>query len=146
MAQADGTDKALKAIESLANESKNLTTTALGKKGKLQLSHKTDKVLSEYRGRIKQIRSFEASGANRSRHLKEVVEDYYKKQKVLIRTQKGIDEKELKIIFKKLKAHKKILMEGLNTTLREESGGKEIPTAVPIVDDSPYEEKGIYDR
>ena len=146
MAQADGTDKALKTIESLASESKNLTTTSLGNKGKLQLSHKIDKVLNQYIDKIKQIRSFEAPGTNRSRHLKEVVEDYYKKQKVLIRTQRGIDDKELKVILKKLKAHKEIVMEDLDILLREESGGRKIPDAVPIVDDSPYEEKGIYDR
>lgn len=139
MAHADGTEKAMGAIKSLANESKNLTTTSLGKKAKLQLSKKIDTVLNEYIGKIKQIRSFEAPGTIRSRHLKEVVEDYYKKLKVLIRTQKGIDEKELKVIFEKLKAQKKIIMESLNATLKKETSSIEIPTATPIIDKSPFD-------
>ena len=147
---ADSANKAITAMEAYTTESKNLITSLLPEKVKLRYGKDIDESLALSSKEIKKIRNFEGPGPLRSRHIMEVVEAFFnKQQEINANTKKEVPRENIKNFNINVRALLKLqekLTDDLQAELNAESGDTKPPKAVPAIDSSPYEEKGIYDR
>lgn len=145
-------------MEGFQKESKKLVTPLLDKKNSKGFNTKSNRLLEEASQKIKALRWLEGPSKTRGPHILEIAEEYLKQETENAVSYKGKinkdKRKKLGDILKKLNTSSIELLETLKKELQTEAGGTHIPSALPIIDKSPYdsgsmedkEKGGIWDR